>query len=94
MKLALKHLSIPKLNKESATSFGCYKSNEGPMRELKSKYFIPKQLWATDYPSYYSGAAYMMTIECALQLAEVKDTINLYPIDDVYIGVRFLSINN
>jgi len=92
IKLTLEHLSEQQLDGESVTSFGCYKKSEHPDRQPESKYFIPEQLWSTNYPSYYSGAAYMTTINVALKLAEVKETINVFPIDDVYIGVRSLSI--
>ena len=89
----MEHLSGgTELDTESATSFGCYKSNDPPVTIPNKKYFIPKQLWSKNYPSYYSGAAYMMTIEAALKLAEVKETIDVFPIDDVYIGARSLSI--
>ena len=103
VKITLEHLSGIQLNKEShlneqselnkvsVTSFGCHKFTDLPVRSPESKYFIPKQLWSTKYPSYYSGAAYMMTIDVALKLAEVKETTTVFPIDDVYIGVRSLS---
>ena len=34
----------------------------------------------------------MMTIDVAMKLAEVKETVNVFPIEDLYIGVRSLSI--
>ena len=55
--------------------FGCYKDTAMAIDDVESKYFIPEDIWKGEFKPYYSGAAYIMTGEVALQLAEIKEKV-------------------
>ncbi|XP_078281348.1 UDP-GlcNAc:betaGal beta-1,3-N-acetylglucosaminyltransferase 7, like [Rhinoraja longicauda] len=58
-----------------------------PIRNLQSKYFIPKQLHDKHYPPYAGGGGFLMAAPLARQLVAASEDIQLYPIDDVYLGM-------
>ncbi|XP_069775171.1 UDP-GlcNAc:betaGal beta-1,3-N-acetylglucosaminyltransferase 7, like [Narcine bancroftii] len=58
-----------------------------PIRNHQSKYFIPPQLHDRPYPPYAGGGGFLMAAPLARRLAAAADTVPLYPIDDVYLGM-------
>ncbi|XP_078414400.1 UDP-GlcNAc:betaGal beta-1,3-N-acetylglucosaminyltransferase 7, like [Cetorhinus maximus] len=58
-----------------------------PIRNHQSKYFIPKQLHDQPYPPYAGGGGFLMASALARRLLAASEDIQLYPIDDVYLGM-------
>lgn len=59
-----------------------------PIRKKENKYYIPKALYEkTLYPPYAGGGGFLMDAPLARRLHSVADTLELYPIDDVFLGM-------
>ncbi|XP_078095238.1 UDP-GlcNAc:betaGal beta-1,3-N-acetylglucosaminyltransferase 7, like [Mustelus asterias] len=58
-----------------------------PIRNHQSKYFIPRQLHDQPYPPYAGGGGFLMAAALARRLLAASEGIQLYPIDDVYLGM-------
>ncbi|XP_067826763.1 LOW QUALITY PROTEIN: UDP-GlcNAc:betaGal beta-1,3-N-acetylglucosaminyltransferase 7, like [Heptranchias perlo] len=58
-----------------------------PIRNHQSKYYIPKQLHDKSYPPYAGGGGFLMASSLARRLVSISESIQLYPIDDVYLGM-------
>ncbi|NXW65354.1 B3GN3 acetylglucosaminyltransferase, partial [Eurystomus gularis] len=62
--------------------------NTGPIRDSRSKYFVPKQLQASEwYPPYCGGGGMLMSGFTAHVIARESRGIEIFPIDDVYLGM-------
>ncbi|XP_026104852.1 UDP-GlcNAc:betaGal beta-1,3-N-acetylglucosaminyltransferase 7-like [Carassius auratus] len=58
-----------------------------PIRNRQSKYFIPKELYDKRYPPYLGGGGFLMSSQVARRLFAVSESVELYPIDDVFLGM-------
>ncbi|XP_044540101.1 UDP-GlcNAc:betaGal beta-1,3-N-acetylglucosaminyltransferase 7-like, partial [Gracilinanus agilis] len=59
-----------------------------PIRAKRNKYYVPSALYSkTFYPSYAAGGGYLMTRRLAHDLYLASQTLELYPIDDVFQGM-------
>lgn len=59
-----------------------------PIRKKESKYYIPEALYnKTYYPPYAGGGGFIMDASLARRLHWVANTVELYPIDDVFLGM-------
>ncbi|XP_005986101.1 UDP-GlcNAc:betaGal beta-1,3-N-acetylglucosaminyltransferase 7, like [Latimeria chalumnae] len=58
-----------------------------PIRNKQSKYFIPKELYNKPYPPYAGGGGFLMASPLAKTLLSVSEGIQLFPIDDVFLGM-------
>ena len=59
-----------------------------PIRKKENKYYIPQALYSkTHYPPYAGGGGFLMDGTLARRLHWVADTLELYPIDDVFLGM-------
>lgn len=59
-----------------------------PIRKKENKYYIPQALYdKTLYPPYAGGGGFLMDGPLARRLHLVADTLELYPIDDVFLGM-------
>ncbi|XP_056270451.1 UDP-GlcNAc:betaGal beta-1,3-N-acetylglucosaminyltransferase 7 [Pseudoliparis swirei] len=59
-----------------------------PIRRKENKYYIPQALYnKTHYPPYAGGGGFLMDGSLARRLHWVADTLELYPIDDVFLGM-------
>lgn len=58
-----------------------------PIRNRQSKYFIPKELYDKPYPPYLGGGGFLMSSTVAHRLFMVSENVELYPIDDVFLGM-------
>ncbi|XP_020779600.1 UDP-GlcNAc:betaGal beta-1,3-N-acetylglucosaminyltransferase 7, like [Boleophthalmus pectinirostris] len=59
----------------------------GPIRNRQSKYYIPKELYDGIYPPYAGGGGFLMSGAMARSLFLASETVQLYPIDDVFLGM-------
>ncbi|KAG9486409.1 hypothetical protein GDO78_006664 [Eleutherodactylus coqui] len=63
-------------------------ANVGPIREPGSKYYVPVQVTASDsYPMYCGGGGILMSKYTAHVIYNKSQDIQLFPIDDVYLGM-------
>ncbi|XP_075046821.1 N-acetyllactosaminide beta-1,3-N-acetylglucosaminyltransferase 3 [Mixophyes fleayi] len=63
-------------------------ANVGPIRESGSKYYIPVQVTASkSYPMYCGGGGILMSRYTAHVIYNKSQDIQLFPIDDVYLGM-------
>lgn len=59
-----------------------------PIRKKENKYYIPHALYnKTHYPPYAGGGGFLMDGTLARRLHWVADNLELYPIDDVFLGM-------
>ncbi|XP_076023201.1 UDP-GlcNAc:betaGal beta-1,3-N-acetylglucosaminyltransferase 7, like [Genypterus blacodes] len=58
-----------------------------PIRNRQSKYYIPKELYDKPYPPYVGGGGFLMSSKLARRLFVVSEDLELYPIDDVFLGM-------
>ncbi|KAL2089780.1 hypothetical protein ACEWY4_014468 [Coilia grayii] len=59
-----------------------------PIRKKDNKYYIPQALYnKTNYPPYAGGGGFLMDGPLARKLYSVSETLELYPIDDVFLGM-------
>ncbi|XP_018408142.1 PREDICTED: UDP-GlcNAc:betaGal beta-1,3-N-acetylglucosaminyltransferase 7-like [Nanorana parkeri] len=63
-----------------------------PIRNKQSKYFIPKELYDKPYPVYAGGGGFLMASPLARRLFVASEGIQLFPIDDVFLGLCLKSI--
>lgn len=62
--------------------------NTSPVRWSPSKYFIPPQITAANiYPPYCGGGGYILSGHTAKVIYNMSASIEVHPIDDVYIGM-------
>ncbi|KAI1891549.1 hypothetical protein AGOR_G00144940 [Albula goreensis] len=59
-----------------------------PIRKKENKYYIPQALYnKTHYPPYAGGGGFLMDGTLARKLYAASETLDLYPIDDVFLGM-------
>lgn len=59
-----------------------------PIRRKDNKYYIPGPLYGkASYPPYAGGGGFLMAGGLARRLHRACDTVELYPIDDVFLGM-------
>lgn len=59
-----------------------------PIRRKDNKYYIPLVLYPKpSYPPYAGGGGFLMAGSLARRLHRACDTLDLYPIDDVFLGM-------
>lgn len=58
-----------------------------PIRNQHSKYYIPRELFDKPYPPYVGGGGFLMSSWIARQLFVVSEGLELFPIDDVFLGM-------
>nr|XP_055074300.1 UDP-GlcNAc:betaGal beta-1,3-N-acetylglucosaminyltransferase 7 [Misgurnus anguillicaudatus] len=62
--------------------------NARPIRKKQNKYYVPDALYnKTHYPPYAGGGGFLMDGPVARKLYGACDTLELYPIDDVFLGM-------
>lgn len=58
-----------------------------PLRDPKSKYYIPLSFYDGPYPAYAGGGGFLISGALLQPLYSVSRVIPFFPIDDVYIGI-------
>ncbi|XP_073707124.1 UDP-GlcNAc:betaGal beta-1,3-N-acetylglucosaminyltransferase 9-like [Garra rufa] len=64
-----------------------------PIRRRNSKYYVPEFIYGQGiYPSYAGGGGFVMSGHTALKLHLACQEVELFPIDDVFLGMCLLRI--
>lgn len=63
-----------------------------PLRDPKSKYYIPLSYYDNAYPAYAGGGGFLFSGVWLQPLHLVSQVLPFFPIDDVYIGMCFQAI--
>ncbi|CAG5958497.1 unnamed protein product [Menidia menidia] len=59
-----------------------------PIRRRSSKYYVPESLYgAARYPTYAGGGGFLMSGLTARRLSAACQQVELFPIDDVFLGM-------
>ncbi|XP_036997897.2 N-acetyllactosaminide beta-1,3-N-acetylglucosaminyltransferase 3 isoform X1 [Artibeus jamaicensis] len=62
--------------------------NGGPIRAPQSKYYVPKIVTQEEhYPPYCAGGGFLLSRFTAAALGRAARTLDLLPIDDVFLGM-------
>ncbi|XP_071378477.1 N-acetyllactosaminide beta-1,3-N-acetylglucosaminyltransferase 3-like [Centroberyx affinis] len=62
--------------------------NEGPIRNPKSKYYVPVQLHESEsYPPFCRGGGYLLSGYTAMVIYKMSKSITILPMDDVYMAM-------
>ncbi|KAM6924597.1 UDP-GlcNAc:betaGal beta-1,3-N-acetylglucosaminyltransferase 7, like [Xenentodon cancila] len=80
-------------HKETDLFVGDTISKAIPIRNRQSKYYIPKELHDKPYPPYVGGGGFLMSSHLARRLFVVSGEFELYPIDDVFLGMCLKKLN-
>ncbi|XP_075910623.1 N-acetyllactosaminide beta-1,3-N-acetylglucosaminyltransferase 3-like [Petromyzon marinus] len=90
---ALEFLRGPDLDPDDHLFAGDLIVDARPIRDPRSKYFIPDSVYGADrYPPYAGGGAFLMSRRTALALRHASDAVPSFPIDDVFLGMCLLQL--
>lgn len=79
-------------NKASKLYVGHILSNGDPVRDPKSKYYVPKTFFEGGYYSYAGGGGFLFSGGLLTELYRVSKYIPFFTIDDVYTGMCFQAL--
>ncbi|XP_072314670.1 N-acetyllactosaminide beta-1,3-N-acetylglucosaminyltransferase 2 [Eucyclogobius newberryi] len=83
----LSYLQSLEPSKSAQLFVGHLISTAAPLRDTKSKYYIPLSFYDGPYPPYIGGGGFLISGSLLQRLHSISHVIPFYPIDDVYIGM-------
>ncbi|KAJ7990135.1 hypothetical protein DPEC_G00297190 [Dallia pectoralis] len=91
-KAILAYLQSLEPDKASKLYLGQALISASPLRDSKSKYYIPESFYEGGYPAYTGGGGYLFSGSLIGQLYGVTVLLPFFPIDDVYTGMCFSAL--
>uniref|UniRef100_A0A3B5AUQ0 Hexosyltransferase n=1 Tax=Stegastes partitus TaxID=144197 RepID=A0A3B5AUQ0_9TELE len=88
----LRYLESLEASKASQLYVGHVISSANPLRDPKSKYFIPLSFYDGPYPAYAGGGGFLISGALLQPLYSVSRMVPFFPIDDVYIAMCFKAL--
>ncbi len=88
----LSYLQSLEPSKVSQLYVGHVISTASPLRDPKSKYYIPQSFYEGSYPAYAGGGGFLISGALLQPLYSVSGVLPFFPIDDVYIGMCFKAM--
>ncbi|XP_042342120.1 N-acetyllactosaminide beta-1,3-N-acetylglucosaminyltransferase 2 [Plectropomus leopardus] len=88
----LSYLQSVEPSKISQLYVGHVISTANPLRDPKSKYFIPLSFYNGPYPAYAGGGGFLISGRLLQPLHSVSRVLPFFPIDDVYAGMCFKAL--
>lgn len=79
-------------SKASQLYVGHVISTANPLRDPKSKYYIPLSFYDGPYPAYAGGGGFLISGALLQPLYSVSHVLPFFPIDDVYTGMCFQAV--
>uniref|UniRef100_W5LUG9 Hexosyltransferase n=1 Tax=Astyanax mexicanus TaxID=7994 RepID=W5LUG9_ASTMX len=67
-------------------------SDASPLRDIKSKYYVPHSFYEGAYPSYAGGGGFLFSGPLLKHLYTISQYIPFFSIDDVYTGMCFNAL--
>ncbi|XP_076002137.1 N-acetyllactosaminide beta-1,3-N-acetylglucosaminyltransferase 2 [Genypterus blacodes] len=67
-------------------------STAAPLRDQKSKYYVPLSFYEGPYPAYAGGGGFVISGPLLEPLYYISHILPFFPIDDVYIGMCFKAL--
>lgn len=83
----VKYLQSLEADKTSKLYVGHAISQSTPLRDSKSKYYIPLSFYDGAYPTYAGGGGFLFSGALLKSLYSIFHIIPFFPIDDVYTGM-------
>ncbi|KAM4797117.1 beta-1,3-galactosyltransferase 5 [Rhinophrynus dorsalis] len=84
------HLVSLLLEKHQTSNFftGFLKPNDNPIRNVFSKYYVSRKEYPWEkYPPFCSGTGYLFSVDVALKVHNISDSVPFFKLEDVYIGL-------
>lgn len=88
----LKYLQDLDATKASLLYAGHVINSASPLRDPRSKYYIPPTFYDGPYPAYAGGGGFVFSGVLLRPLHLVSDILPFFPIDDVYVGMCFKAL--
>lgn len=79
-------------SKASQLYVGHIISTARPLRDPKSKYYIPLSFYDGPYPAYAGGGGFLFSGALLQHIYLMSHVLPFFPIDDVYTGICFLAV--
>ncbi|XP_002742195.1 beta-1,3-galactosyltransferase 1-like [Saccoglossus kowalevskii] len=68
--------------------------NAKPIRDELNKWYTSKYDWPIDnFPTYISGAAYVMSVDVAKSILQSACHMKMFIFEDVYVGLNLLNLS-
>lgn len=88
----LSYLQSLEPSKASQLYVGHVISTASPLRDPKSKYYIPLSFYDSPYPAYAGGGGFLISGALLQPLYSISHVIPFFPIDDVYTGMCLKAV--
>ncbi|KAM9733659.1 LOW QUALITY PROTEIN: N-acetyllactosaminide beta-1,3-N-acetylglucosaminyltransferase 2 [Menidia menidia] len=64
-----------------------------PLRDARSKYYVPASFFQGGYPPYAGGGGFLFSGALLMPLIFASRALPLFPIDDVFVGMCFRALD-
>uniref|UniRef100_A0A1A8IPQ7 Hexosyltransferase n=1 Tax=Nothobranchius kuhntae TaxID=321403 RepID=A0A1A8IPQ7_NOTKU len=79
-------------SKASQLYIGHIINSASPLRDKRSKYYIPPSFYNGPYPAYAGGGGFLFSGSLLHSLYSVAQVVPFFPIDDVYMGMLMKAL--